>query len=207
MSIFNWIFFNPTKCICHFTWRVSNFFLFPFFRRKQFQWDHPCSACSADGGITGLIPLKLFPTKKWEEKKRLNLFQSHKVHLPIYLKGINFFLPSHSFVGNSFNEINPVVPAPSIAGTTALIPLKLFPTKKWEEKRKLKTTKCICQFTWRVSNSFSIPIFLGNSFNGINPVVPAPPMSVGLHAPLLAPHSDSINTNNPLQPRPGMQNC
>ena len=52
---------------------------------------------------------------------------------------------------------------------------------------------------------FSLPI--GNSFNGINPVVPAPPMSVGLHAPLLAPHSDSINTNNPLQPRPGMQNC
>jgi len=43
---------------------------------------------------------------------------------------------------------------------------------------------------------------MGNSFNGINPVVPAPPMSVGLHAPLLAPHSDSINTNNPLQPRP-----
>jgi len=42
---------------------------------------------------------------------------------------------------------------------------------------------------------------MGNSFNGINPVVPVPPMSVGLHAPLLAPHSDSI-TNNPLQPRP-----
>ena len=33
-------------------------------------------------------------------------------------------------------------------------------------------------------------------------MVPVPPMSVGLHAPLLAPHSDSI-TNNPLQPRPG----
>ena len=76
---------------------------------------------------------------------QLNLFQSHKVHLPIYLKGFNFFFSSHFFVGNSFN--------------------------------------------------------------GINPVVPAPPMSVGLHAPLLAPHSDSINTNNPLQPRPGMQNC
>ena len=54
---------------------------------------------------------------------------------------------------------------------------------------------------------FSSHFFVGNSFNGINPVVPAPPMSVGLHAPLLAPHSDSINTNNPLQPRPGMQNC
>ena len=76
---------------------------------------------------------------------QLNLFQSHKVHLPIYLKGFNFFFSSHFFVGNSFN--------------------------------------------------------------GINPVVPAPPMSVGLHAPLLAPNSDSINTNNPLQPRPGMQNC
>ena len=60
--------------------------------------------------------------------------------------------------------------------------------------------------------------FSGNSFNGINPVVPdANPGSGGhgggLTAPLLEPqqllqphHSDST-TNNPLQPRSGKPLC
>ena len=63
------------------------------------------------------------------------------------------------------------------------------------------------------SNNQKNILFLGNSFNGINPAIPeANPCLVGqsggMNAPLLEPqqllqpHSDSI-TNNPLQPRPG----
>ena len=64
-------------------------------------------------------------------------FETLQVNWHMHFVVFNFLFSSHFFVGNSFNGINAVVPAIDGAGTTGLISLKLFPTKEWEDKKKL----------------------------------------------------------------------
>ena len=75
----------------------------------------------------------------------------------------SIFFSSHFFLGNSFNGINPVVPAIDGAGTTGLISLKLFPTKEWEDKKKIDTLQVNWQMHFvrlkEIQSFFLFPFF------------------------------------------------